>query len=62
MVEIVLAILPVLLSILGFVARETLSGKGKAKRVKYEESKALAEGDSKKLSARLSHLFDELRK
>lgn len=62
MVDVILAILPVLLSIFGFVARETLSEKGKAKRVKYEESKALAGGDSKKLSARLSNLFDELQR
>ena len=62
MVEILLVILPTLLSILGFVAKETLSDEGKAKRVKYEESKALAGGDSKKLSARLSNLFDELQR
>ena len=62
MVDILLAILPALLSVLGFIARETLGEKGKAKRVKYEESKALAEGDSRKLSARLSHLFDELQR
>ena len=62
MVELILAILPSLLSILGFIARETLSEKGKAKRAKYEESKALAGGDSRRLSARLSNLFDELRR
>ena len=62
MVELALAILPILLSVFGFIARETLSEKGKAKRVKHEESKALAKGDSRKLSARLSYLFDELRK
>ena len=62
MVEVLLAILPALLSILGFITRETLSEKGKVKRVKYEEAKALAEGDSRKLSARLSHLYDELRR
>ena len=62
MVELIFAILPFLLSILGFIARETLSEKGKAKRVKYEESKALAGGDSRKLSARLSYLYDELRR
>ena len=62
MVAFLTAILPVLLSILGFIAKETLSEKGKAKRVKYEEAKALAEGDSRKLSARLSILFDELRR
>ncbi len=62
MVELFFAILPLLLSILGFIARETLSEKGKAKRVKYEESKALAGGDSRKLSARLSYLYDELRR
>ena len=60
MVELLLAILPPLLSIVGLIMKENLSEAGKAKRIKYEESKALVEGDSKKLSARLSHLFDEL--
>lgn len=62
MVELLLAILPVLLSVCGFIAKETLSEKGKAKRVRYEEAKALAKGDSGKLSVRLSNLFDELRR
>ena len=62
MVEVALAILSVLVPILGSIAQETLSEEGKAKRVKYEEAKSLAQGDSRKLSAQLSHLFDELQR
>lgn len=62
MVESILAILTPLLSIIVLIMKESLSEDGKAKRIKYEESKALVEGDSVKLSARLSHLFDELQR
>ena len=62
MVELILAILPPLLSIVVLIMKESLSEAGKAKRIKYEESKALVTGDSKKLSARLSYLFDELQR
>ena len=62
MVEIMVALGPILLIILKSVIVDRYSVDGKKKRVDYGENKEIVEGDSKKISARLSNAFDRVRR
>ena len=58
MVSILVAILPTLLTILGFIVKERFSEEGIKKRSDYERDKEIAEKDHGAKSRRLSNLFD----
>lgn len=61
MVSLLIAIAPLLLTILGSIAKASFSEEGKRKREEYERDKELAEQDSIAISKRLSDGFDRLR-
>ena len=61
MVEILLALGPVLLVILKSILSGRYSVEGKKKRDDYERDKELTEQDSPGISVRLSNGFDRLR-
>ena len=61
MVSILVAILPTLLTILGFIVNERFGEEGIKKRSDHERDKEIAEKDHPAKSKRLSDLMDRLR-
>lgn len=62
MVEVLAALLPTLLTIVGFILKEKYSIDGQVKRREYERDKALVKQDSATISEHLSDGFDRLQR